>query len=86
MNVCISICSVCFSACLMLSGTSLLSGTRTVESYVDLVVAKALLHLVEQTAVGQLTERGQVVIGSWRHQLHLRAMQGENVNQLTSAA
>lgn len=54
------------------------SGTRTVESYVDLVIAKALLHLVEQAAVGQLTEGRQVVIGSWRHQLDLRKMQGES--------
>lgn len=43
-------------------------------SYVDLVVPKALLHLVEQAAVGQLTEGRQVIVGSWRHQLDLRKM------------
>lgn len=59
---------------------SLFSGTATVESYVDLVIAKALLHLVEQAAVGQLTEGRQVVVGSWRHQLDLRKMQGESSN------
>lgn len=67
-----------FNAYLILSGTSVFSGTSTVESYVDLVVAKALLHLVEQAAVGQLTEGRQVIIGSWRHQLDLRKAQGES--------
>lgn len=65
----------------MLSGTWLFSSTKTVESYVDLVVAKALLHLVEQAAVGQLTQGRQVVIGSWRHQLNLRKVLGEGLNQ-----
>lgn len=48
------------------------SGTRTAGSYVDLVVAEALLHLVEEAAVGQLAEGRQVVVGSWRHQFDLR--------------
>lgn len=54
------------------------SGTSTAESYIDLVVAKALLHLIEQAAVGQLTEGCQVVIGCRRHQLHLKRKQGES--------
>lgn len=44
--------------------------------YVDLVVAEALLHLVEQAAVCQLAEGRQVVIGSRRHQLYLSDIQG----------
>lgn len=47
-------------------------GATTVESYIDLIVAKALLHLIEQAAVGQLTERGQVIIRCRRHQLDLK--------------
>lgn len=48
--------------------------------YVDLVVAEALLHLVEQAAVRQLTEGRQVVIGSRRHQLHLSDTQDDGLN------
>lgn len=48
--------------------------------YIDLVVAEALLHLVEQAAVRQLAEGRQVVIGSRRHQLHLSDIQGEGLD------
>lgn len=51
---------------------SLFSGTRTLESHIYLVIAKPLLHLVEQAAVSQLTEGRQVIIGGWWHQLDLR--------------
>lgn len=51
---------------------SFLSSTRTDESYVDLVVAKTFLHLVEKAAVSQLTEGRQIVIGCRRHQFHLK--------------
>lgn len=57
---------------------SLFSGTRTVESYIDLVIAKALLHFIEQAAVGQLTEGRQVVIWCRRHQLDLKKIQGKS--------
>lgn len=72
------VCALGFSACLMLSGIPCLVVRG--QPYVDLVVAKALLHLVEQAAVGQLTEGCQVVIGSRRHQLDLRKMRGETQN------
>lgn len=41
------------------------------DSYIDLVVAEAFLHLVEQAAVSQLTEGRQVIVGCRGHQLHL---------------
>ena len=41
-------------------------------TYIYLVVAKAFLHLVEQAAVCELTERRQVIIRRRRHQLHLQ--------------
>lgn len=78
MCVYLSQCSVCTlspNACLMSRGSSQFSGTRTAESYVDLVIAEALLHLIEEAAVCQLTEGRQVVVGSWRHQFDLREKQ-----------
>lgn len=74
-----SVCALGSDACLMLSESPFFFFFLVAwgQSYVDLVVAKALLHLVEQAAVCQLTEGRQVIIGSWRHQLDLRKTQGE---------
>lgn len=56
----------------MFDDNSVFNSSRMLGSYIDLVVAKALLHLVEQAAVGQLAEGRQVVVWSWRHQFNLR--------------
>lgn len=40
-------------------------------TYIDLVIAEALLDLIEQAGVRELAERGQVVAGGRRHQLDL---------------
>lgn len=45
------------------------------QTYIDLVIAEAFLHLVEQAAVSELTEGCQVVVGGWRHQFNLRETQ-----------
>ncbi len=66
------VCALGSNACFMSSGIPCVMARGG--SYIDLVVAKALLHLVEQAAVSQLTEGCQVVIGSWRHQFDLRRM------------
>lgn len=74
-----SVCAVGSNACLMLGEIPFLMAGG--QSYVDLVVAEALLHLVEQAAVCQLTEGRQIIIGSWWHQFHLRRAKGEGWNE-----
>lgn len=62
-----------YNACLMLK--KCLCSLAQSQTYVDLVIAEAFLHLVEQAAVGELTEGRQVVVGGWRHQFNLRQAQ-----------
>lgn len=67
----------------------LFDGTGNVGSYVDLVIAKSLLHLIKQAAVSELTEGCQVIIGCWRHKFDLKKIQSRvkrNIQSPTSAA
>ena len=57
-------------------GSKYAAGKSSVEgnfpgTYVDLIVPKALLDFIEQTAVRELAERCQVIIRSGRHELDL---------------
>lgn len=54
---------------------SLFYGTITVDSYVDLVIAKSFLHLIQQAAVSQLAEGRQVIIGCRGHKFDLKKIQ-----------
>lgn len=64
--------SGCFRhiACLMLENR--LSLVAQSQTHIDLVISEALLHLIQQAAVCELTEGCEVVVGCWRHQFNLR--------------
>lgn len=79
-NMCLcSLCALGCNACLMWRG--ILFSATWGQSYIDLVVAKALLHLIEETAIRQLTEGCQIIVRSRRHQFNLRKIQGEGQNE-----
>lgn len=71
-----------YTVCLSLSALCVLVSDPCLllRSYVDLVVAEAFLHLVEQAAVSQLAEGRQVVIGGRRHQFDLERGQINTVH------